>query len=172
MVDLAAAASTFEVCFATTGSRSSSLWVAFDASSLQYVPCSLQTKPPPAACCQVRDKTPSSSQKDLHQYRNEIHDCTDVREYSAVQQTIWATERHSSDNHRQTSCPSLTSSLWDSSHDIIIADSDLSFALSSTTFTRIFAWSSPQRTLTCSVCGSKKQSPAASSAADSSPQPT
>ena len=59
---------------------------------------------------------------------------------SAVQQTFWG-DRASwlrLDKHRQTLCLSLTCSHWNSSHDIKIEDIDLSFALSSTAFTRNF----------------------------------
>ena len=66
-----------------------------------------------------------------------------------LQQTHWAKELHSSDKHRQTFRLSLTGSLWNSNHDIITADSDLGFVLSSTTFMRIFT--SLQRALTCDL---------------------
>ena len=92
---------------------------------------------------------------------SKLHDCKDVRGFlsQCCSAQTWATELHSSYEQRP---------LWDLSHDIRIADGDLSSALTSTTFTPIFARSSLQRALTCSGCGpNKEQSPSASSVAGS-----
>ena len=48
MMDLAAAGSSLTVCLVTTALRSSSFWVVFDVSSLEYDLCSRDTKPSPA----------------------------------------------------------------------------------------------------------------------------
>ena len=91
--------------------------------------------------------------------QSKLHDCKDVRGFlsQCCSTNTWATELHISDAHRP---------LWDSNNDIRFADGNLSSAQNSTTFTRIFAWSSLQRAQTCCGCGQRPPQPLAAPSAN------